>query len=292
MAAYLEDNKVQIEMLRGWCIDYHPERKYWNCRHRNSQDSLLTCISVYVDGRNNVLSCDVDTLQEDSVNATQTALQNINTLYNIKCIYGQKYIDADEVYSNISEAEYVINLGDDTTLCQILLARNRMDTKYKHLYEKWYVKKHIAPDARVDAYLEENEGQLVMLRGWNIVYVEERDCWWCRHWKERDSLLSFVLVRVDRHDKIISCEASQLSEDSTIAIQLALQNISALNDIKRFYGTNHIGAFEVELFNDTLEYDYIIRTGKDTITYQIMLMKNSNDTIDKHLYKNWYLRKK
>ena len=71
-----------------------------------------------------------------------------------------------------------------------------------------------------------------------------------------------------------------------------MQNISALNDIKRFYGTNHIGAFEVELFNDTLEYDYIIRTGKDTITYQIMLMKNSNDTIDKHLYKNWYLRKK
>lgn len=147
------------------------------------------------------------------------------------------------------------------------------------------------PDARVAAYLEENEAQLEMLRGWNIVYVEERDCWWCRHWKEQDSLLSFVLVRADRHDNIISCEASQLSEDSTMAIQIAMQNINALIDIKRFYGTNHIGGLEVELFNDTLEYDYIIGTGNDTITYQIVLKKNCNDTIDKHLYKNWHLRK-
>lgn len=291
MIVFLKDNESQIEMLRGWCIDYHPERMCWECKHYFNKDSLLANVSVHMGRRNGVLSCNVVQLHEDSAIAVQMALRNINTLKDIKHIYGLKYIDADEVYNDESDADYVINMGNDTTLCQILFARNMIGSTNRHLYGKWYVRRHIDPDARIAAYIAENESQIRMLRGWDILYIQERECWWCKHWCGRDSLLSFVLVRVDSHDIIVSCDVGQLREDSVIAKQAALRNVSTLYDIKRFYGSKYIGSNEIELFNDTLGYIYNIGIGNDTTTYQIML-KNSNDiSTDKHLYKNWYLRK-
>ena len=174
----------------------------------------------------------------------------------------------------------------------LLFARNTVGTTSKHLYGEWYIRKHVDPDIRMAAYIEENESQIKMLRGWENLYIQERECWWCRHWYGRDSLLSFVLVRVDSHDIIVSCDVNQLHEDSVVAKQTALRNVSTLYDIKRIYGSKYIGSNEIELFNNTLEYIYNIGTGNDTTTYQIML-KNSNDSsTDKQLYKNWYLKKK
>ena len=150
--------------------------------------------------------------------------------------------------------------------------------------------KHNNPDSELSSYIESHESEIQMLHNWNILYAPDRDCWWCRHFYSTDSLLSFVSVRVDKHDYVIAYEVNPSYEDSAMAAQTALQNISTLYDIKRMYGYAFIGTQEVKLFNDTLTYDYIIGTGDEETTSRIMLKKNDNDTIDKHLYGKWYIR--
>ena len=147
------------------------------------------------------------------------------------------------------------------------------------------------PNTRLAVYLEENESQLELLRGWSILYVPDRGSWWCRHYCSRDSLLSFVLVRVDKHDRITFCEVNPLFEDSIVAAQTAKQNVSTLYGIKHIYGYKFMGAHEVELFRDSFEYDFFIATGDENTHLTIMLKSSENDTTDLHLYKNWYLRK-
>ena len=291
VAVFLKENESQMEKLRGWNIDYHPEIKCWECKHWYREDSLLAHISVQAGVRDNDLSYSVHQLHEDSATAMQIALSNINTLKEIKHIYGSKYIDADEVCNDVSNAGYCIYVENNSTLSQIMLVGDSNNNHIgKHLYRKWYIR-NIDPTTRLSAYLEENKSQMELLRGWEILYVRERDCWWCRHWYTRDSLLSFILVRLDAQDNITSCETGQLYEDSTKASQDALQNISTLYDIKRIYSYKFMGAHEVALFNDTLEYDYIIGTGDETTTYSIMLCKSDNTINGQLLYNNWYLKK-
>ena len=102
--------------------------------------------------------------------------------------------------------------------------------------------------------------------------------------------MSFVLVRVDKHDRITSCEVNPLYEDSIVAVQTAKQNVSTMYDIKHIYAYKFMGADEVELFRDSLEYNFIIGTGDENRHLIIMLKNSENDTTDLHLYKKWYLR--
>ena len=150
--------------------------------------------------------------------------------------------------------------------------------------------KHEDLDSELSSYIASHESQIRMLRNWDILYAPERDCWWCRHYYCKDSLLSFVLARVDKYDNVIAYEVNPFYEDSTIAIQMASQNISTLYDIKRIYGYEFIGAREVKLFNDTLAYDFLISMGDEETTSQIKLKKTDNDSIDKHLFGKWYIR--
>lgn len=293
ISVFLEENELQMRMLCGWDIDYHPERKCWECKHLYSADSLLTHISVQVGKWDNVLSYNIHQLHEDSITTVQTVLHNIHTLGKIKHIYGSQYIDADDVYNNKFNSEYIITVGNDTMMSQVVLVIDSIgNCAGKHLYEKWYIIKNIDLGTRLSAYIEKNKSQMEMLRGWEILYVAERDCWWCRHWYNRDSLISFVLIRENTQHEVTSCEAVISHEDSAKVSQIALQNMSTLCDIERIYGCKFIGAYEVALFNDTLEYDYFIGMGNETTAYSIMLGKSDNTINGQHLYNNWYFKKK
>ena len=74
ISVFLEENELQMRMLCGWDIDYHPERKCWECKHLYSADSLLTHISVQVGKWDNVLSYNIHQLHEDSITTVQTVL--------------------------------------------------------------------------------------------------------------------------------------------------------------------------------------------------------------------------
>lgn len=147
------------------------------------------------------------------------------------------------------------------------------------------------PDAHLARYLEENESQIALLRNWEIHFEPERDFWYCKHYHDRDSLLLHVIVYVDKRNQITSYNVRSLKEDSITALQLATQNINTLYIIKRIYGYKCIRACEVELFNDTLSYDFTINMGDKKTTCFIRLMKMDSDTTYKLLYKKWYVRK-
>ena len=149
------------------------------------------------------------------------------------------------------------------------------------------------PDAHLARYLEENESQIALLRNWEIYFEPERDFWYCKHYYDRDSLLLHVIVYVDKSNQITSYNVRSLKEDSITALQLATQNINTLGTIQHIYGYKSIGAYEVELFNDTLSFDFCINMGgrDERSRTMIMLKKMDNDMTDEHLYKKWYVRK-
>lgn len=153
-----------------------------------------------------------------------------------------------------------------------------------------YQCKYRDQDSILASYIKDNKTEIEMLRNWHIYYEPERDFWSCRHWYNQDSLLAFVFVRVNKQDNAMSYEIGSLCEDSTIAVQSALQNIKTLSDIKRIYGYEFIGAYEIELFNDTLANNYIINLGGERGLYLKKPMKSDNGTYNKHLYGEWYIK--
>ena len=145
--------------------------------------------------------------------------------------------------------------------------------------------------SRIGVYFERNESKIEKLRNWDIYFEPERDFWSCRHWNTRDSLCTFVFVRVDKYNNVKSCDICSLHDDSATIIQMALQNISTLYEIRKLCKSKSIGTHEVEIFNDTLSYDYVINMEEKKSRYQIMLMKQGNNTIGHNLYKKWYIKK-
>lgn len=145
-------------------------------------------------------------------------------------------------------------------------------------------------DTRLAAYLEENESQIEMLRGWDIYFEPERDFWSCRQWYNSDSILAYVIVRVDKNNNIESYDICLLHEDSVALVQMASQHVGTLHQIRNIFKSESIGTHEVEIFNDTLAYNYVIVVGEEKSRYQIILMKHENN-IGHHLYGKWYLRK-
>jgi hypothetical protein len=145
--------------------------------------------------------------------------------------------------------------------------------------------------SRISAYLEENESQIEMLRGWDIYFEPERKFWSCRQWYNGDSLLAFVIVRVDNNNNIESYNIGLSHEDSITMAQTVSQHVGTLHQIRNIFKSESIGTHEIEIFNDTMAYNYVIVVGDEKSRYQIILMKHENNTIGHHLYGEWYLRK-
>lgn len=146
-------------------------------------------------------------------------------------------------------------------------------------------------ETKLAVYFEENESQIGMLRGWDIYFEAEREYWSCKHWYNQDSLLAAVFVQVDKHNRVSSFDIITLCNDSITTIQTVIQNINMLYKIMHILGYKSIGAHEVELFNDTLAYDFCISMADDETTFLIMHMKSYIDTTDKQLYEKWYFKR-
>lgn len=137
----------------------------------------------------------------------------------------------------------------------------------------------------LSSYVEKNESKMEMLRSWDIYYEPERNFWSCKHWYTRDSLLTFINIRIDKQDTIL-CMNHLYKTDSIFETRTAIENVATLFDIKCICESNGIGTHEV--FNDTLSYNYIIIVRKQEEQYQLIHVKEKDITHNRHLYENWY----
>ena len=147
---------------------------------------------------------------------------------------------------------------------------------------------NLETDAHLAICLEEYEPQIEKLRNWDIYYEQERNLWSCRHWYERDSLLTFMMIHVDKRNNALSYDIDQLYEkDTAYVVQTAIRNISTLYEIQKRCRFDGIGTHEV--YSDILAYDYVIILLQGDNRYQLLHVKDNN-FIGRQLYKNWCIR--
>ena len=140
MASYIGNNELRMNMLRHWDIYYEQERDLWNCRHWHSKDSIKTFVQVQTDVLNNIKYSNYLISNEDSINSLHTALQNIQTLNDIRKICKSDIIGTHEVslFCDTLAYDYVINVKLSATTLQLLLLKGDSIIIGEPMYGKWH----------------------------------------------------------------------------------------------------------------------------------------------------------
>lgn len=141
MASYVNRNYAKMQALLTWRIFYEPERDFWYCRHMYGNDSILADLTIYVNKNNKVQRYGIRALHEnDTIKTINIAVQNINTLNEIRCLKNFDNIGTIPVQLDTLPFDYCINVGKDTTHYQILHAKGHDFTIGKHLSRDWYIR--------------------------------------------------------------------------------------------------------------------------------------------------------
>ena len=144
-------------------------------------------------------------------------------------------------------------------------------------------------ESELSTFIEKNEIKLEQLRNWDIYFERERYFWSCRHWYNKDSLLSHLLLYVDKNNNVSNIGIGLLNEDDTIFVKnMAMQNVAMLYDLMQLNKFDGIGTHEA--FSESLYFDYCINLRKKEEKFQLMHMKN-NSHLGEYLYGKWRIRK-